>query len=203
MPCLAPAYEWYAHSVAFEQIKSGYQVITAHPDLTICGVGRSAMAFKIKHEPRVIKVFYPPYETVAKNEQQNYTKIKDDHRYPTLYESGSNYLVIDYIEGRTFFQCLQEGISILPEYVDQVDEALSHARKKGLNPSDIHLHNLLVTKEGNVRIIDIARFSQKKTCYQWDDLKAGYYKHYHKPYFPPKVPKWLMNLVANLYHRFH
>ncbi|RQW22608.1 MULTISPECIES: protein kinase family protein [Bacillaceae] len=199
MPSSITLYETYAKTIVFQKNKSKYHVKAHHPDLTICGIGRSATAFKLKEEPLVLKVFYPPYETIAEQEQHNYRKVKESSYYPTLYESGSNYLVIDYIDGRTFFQCLEEGIPILPDYVHQVDQALSYAKRQGLNPSDIHLHNLLVTKENRVHIIDIARFSQTKPCYQWNDLKAGYYKHYHRAYFPSKVPRWMMNLVASIY----
>ncbi|GAK09841.1 protein kinase family protein [Geomicrobium sp. JCM 19038] len=155
--------------------------------------------FKIKEEKRVVKVYFPPFKHLAKNEQINYMKVEGDSRYPKLYEVGRNYIVLDFIEGKTFFQCLQEGVPILPEHVKQVDDALHSARERGLNPSDIHLHNLIITKHGDVCIIDIARFSQSKQCEQWNDLKSGYYKHYHKAYFPSKLPKWLMNVVAALY----
>ncbi|EZH64776.1 serine/threonine protein kinase [Bacillaceae bacterium JMAK1] len=192
-------YEQYASSVTFKQLRSSYIAASAHPDLSICGIGRSAVVFKIKEQKRVIKVYYPPYQHVAKNEQINYKKVAGDPRYPKLYEVGHNYIVLDYIEGKTFFQCLQEGVPILPEHVKQVDDALLFARNRGLNPSDIHLHNLIITKRGDVCIIDIARFSQSKPCEQWNDLKTGYYRYYHKAYFPSKLPKWLMNVVAALY----
>lgn len=66
MGCLATNYEHYANSVTFEQRKQSYVVTSNHPDLSICGIGRSAVVFKIKEQKRVIKVYYPPYQHVAK-----------------------------------------------------------------------------------------------------------------------------------------
>ncbi len=101
-----------------------------------------------------------------------------------------------------FFQCLAEGIPLKDSYVKQVDTALVEARNKGLNPSDIHLHNLLVMSDDQVRIIDIARFSQTKRCQQWHDLKKRLSNALSPVLFSEKkVPKWLMNGVAWFYQR--
>ncbi|GAF11430.1 serine/threonine protein kinases [Bacillus sp. JCM 19045] len=201
MACPASSYLFYVSSIKWVKKRQGVSIVDHHPDLTFLGMGRSAVVFKLKHEPRVIKVFYPPFEQTAVQEKQNYDKVQGIRFYPKIYESGPNYLVMDFIAGKTFFQCLAEGIPLKDSYVKQVDTALVEARNKGLNPSDIHLHNLLVMSDDQVRIIDIARFSQTKRCQQWHDLKKGYQMHYHRFYFPKKVPKWLMNGVAWFYQR--
>lgn len=199
MACPESKYQHYVASIKWVHKRKTVTVIDHHPNLEFIGKGRSAVVFKIKKEARVIKVFYPPYEKTALQEKRNYEKVNGSLYYPTIYEGGPNYLVMDLIAGKTFFQCLSEGIPIKTAYVKQVEVALQEARNNGLNPSDIHLHNLLVTSEGQVRIIDIARFSQTKQCQQWHDLKKGYKRHYHRFYFPKKVPKWLMNGVACFY----
>ncbi|GIN12081.1 serine/threonine protein kinase [Shouchella clausii] len=165
----------------------------------LIGKGRSAYVFKIIGEQRAIKVFYPPFEHLAMEEARNYEKVAGISFFPRLYEAGEGYLVMDFISGKTFFDCLAEGVAITKDHVAQVDKALELARRAGLNPSDIHLHNLLLTETGTVRLIDIARFSQKKQCTQWQDLKRGYERHYGQRYFPKRVPKWLMMIVAYFY----
>ncbi|WP_142420063.1 protein kinase family protein [Shouchella clausii] len=144
-------------------------------------------------------MFYPPFEHLAMEEARNYEKVAGISFFPRLYEAGEGYLVMDFISGKTFFDCLAEGVAITKDHVAQVDKALELARRAGLNPSDIHLHNLLLTETGAVRLIDIARFSQKKQCTQWQDLKRGYERHYGQRYFPKRVPKWLMRIVAYFY----
>ncbi|WP_227994855.1 protein kinase family protein [Oceanobacillus sp. CFH 90083] len=173
-----------------------------HCHLKLYGMGRSAAVFQIKNENKVIKIFYPSFEKIAIEEKQNYEKLNGNPYYPTIYESGANYLVMDFIEGKTFFECLAEGIPLKSHYIEQVDNGLQYAKEAGLNPSDIHLHNLILTKEGDVRIIDVARFSQEKKCTQWDDLKCGYTKYYQRAYFPKKIPRWIMYTVSKLYRLY-
>ncbi|MFS0752107.1 protein kinase family protein [Oceanobacillus sp. 1P07AA] len=192
-------YNFYVSSVSFLNKNNHVKVLKHHPDLQVYGMGRSAVVFKVIGEHRVIKIFYPPFEETAIQEKNNYEKLKGSNYYPTIYESGPNYLVMDLIEGKTFFECLAEGILLKSDYVHQVDNGLQYARDVGLNPSDIHLHNLIVTKEGSIKIIDVARFSQEKQCTQWQDLKNGYEKYYHRTYFPTKIPKWIMNSVSKIY----
>ncbi|BAC13241.1 protein kinase family protein [Oceanobacillus iheyensis] len=192
-------YNFYVSTVSFINKNRQVKVLQHHPDLQIYGTGRSAVVFKVNGEHKVIKIFYPPFEETAIQEKNNYEKLEGSNYYPTIYESGPNYLVMDLIEGKTFFECLAEGILLESDYVHQVEEGLQYAREVGLNPSDIHLHNLIVTKEGSIKIIDVARFSQEKQCTQWQDLKNGYEKYYHRTYFPTKIPKWIMNSVSKLY----
>ena len=78
---------------------------------------------------------------------------------------------MEYIKGYTFYECLNKGIRIDDDMICEVDRALNDARRKGLNPSDIHLRNLILTPSGTIKVIDVARFLQTKECRQWDDLK--------------------------------
>ncbi len=84
--------------------------------------------------------------------------------------------------------------------IQQVEEALSDARGAGLNPSDIHLRNLILTETGAVRVIDVARFEQTKTCTQWDDLKSAYHALYKNRYSQKDSGFWL-EIIAFLYKK--
>jgi tRNA A-37 threonylcarbamoyl transferase component Bud32 len=89
-----------------------------------------------------------------------------------MYEYGSNYIVLDYVNGKTLYECLIEGIKIPEQAIIEVDNAIQLAKGKGLNPSDIHLKNIILTNAG-IKVIDVARFLQEKECKQWEDLKKG------------------------------
>jgi len=181
----------------------GSRVVLAGKDdrLQLIGEGRSAFAFKIRGTDLVLKVFFPPFERIAVEEAAIYKELKGNPFFPTMHESGKNYLVMDYVQGTTLFNCLVKGIPIASEHIKEVDNALQLAREKGLNPSDIHLRNIIVTPEGDVRLIDVARFRQTKKCSQWDDLKIAFYKFYRHKRFPKKVPQYAMNLVAFFYKK--
>ena len=190
-----------ANSVVY--MMKGTRVVLAEKDdrLRLIGEGRSAFAFRISGTDLVLKVFFPPFERIAAEEAEIYKELKGNPFFPALHDSGSNYLVIDYVQGTTLFNCLVKGIPIASRHIKEVDDALQLAREKGLNPSDIHLRNIIVTPKGDVRLIDVARFRQTKKCSQWDDLKIAFYKFYKHKRFPKKVPVYAMNLVAFFYKK--
>lgn len=194
-------YEQYA-GVTFEQHGQDTRVTAYHPDLELHGIGRSAAVFRIKATRLVIKVFFPGYTHIAGEEAVIYRKLEGLSQFPSLYEAGPNYIVIDYIEGKTLFECLIEGIWIDPAYINQVDEALVAARRLGLTPSDVHLRNLILTPEGRIYLIDLARFRQgQQVDHQWEDLKRMY-RLYRLRFMPKRYPERLLNGVAYLYRTF-
>ena len=58
-----------------------------------------------------------------------------------------------------------------------------------------------MTADNEIKMIDVARFRQTITCNQWDDLKNAFYHFYTRPYFPKKIPAFILNLIAALYKR--
>ncbi len=169
--------------------------------LKLIGTGRSAFVFGIKNSNKAIKVFFPEFTYIAKEEADIYLALQDISYFPTIYDSGLNYIFMDYIEGRTLFECVNQGIPITSDHIKEIDAALSLAANKGLNPSDIHLRNIIITSNNDIKLIDVARFRQKKDCTQWSDLKSAYLLYYKKPYFPKKIPAPVMNTVAFFYKK--
>ena len=193
-------YEVYANSVQFAfGLLGSIKVKNCHNDLKLVGTGRSACVFLIKNTEKVIKVFPAKFHHVAKEEAEIYLQLKQIPHFPYIYASGLNYIVMDYIKGFTLFDCLHKGIEIREEQVEEIDCVLKLVRSKGLNPSDVHLRNILVTSEQRVKIIDVARYKQAKHCEQWDDLRDAYFQLYARPYFPRKLPKVVMNVIGRMY----
>ncbi|MFP7495234.1 protein kinase family protein [Terribacillus saccharophilus] len=176
--------------------------LTAYPDsLILIGTGRSAFAFRLTKSSQVIKVFFPAFRHIAAEEAEIYKTLADNQFFPTLHATGDGYLVIDYIPGRTLYDCLREGIPITDEHIADIDDALAHAAAAGLNPSDIHLRNIMITPTGEIKLIDPARFRQQKHCTQWEDLHQAYEKFYKRKLFPKKLPGFLLEFIAYLYKR--
>lgn len=190
-----------AQSVTFATKGSKIVLNDKNPALQLIGEGRSAFAFRIGTTNKVLKVFFPPFVHVAKEEALIYQMLKGVSFFPTMYESGPNYIVIDFIEGETLYNCLVKGLPIASSHIKEIDKALFLAEKKGLNPSDIHLRNIFITTSGEIKIIDVARYRQIKNCNQWDDLKKVYDHFYKHPIFPKRLPQFLLNLLANMYKK--
>ncbi|QHS23196.1 protein kinase family protein [Virgibacillus sp. MSP4-1] len=174
--------------------------IRSHPDeLILIGKGRSAAVFKVANTNKAVKIFYPSCEDLAKQEISIYRQLNNDQYFPAIYGEGGNYFVLEYLSGITFYECLCQGIEITPEMVKRVDQAMNFAKSKGLNPSDTHLKNIILTCHGQVKLIDVARFKQTKECRQWEDLKATYQRFYRLKYFPKKFPKLIIEMIVRLY----
>ena len=193
----------YAEAVKYNTKKKFNKLIQKPDDLELIGKGRSAYVFKLTEEGRemALKVFFPEFKNIAAREAEIYKKLSDSNYYPDIYETGPSYILMEYIKGYTFYECLNKGILIDDDMICEVDRALNDARRKGLNPSDIHLRNLILTPSGTIKVIDVARFLQTKECRQWDDLKTAYQTIYKKSRFPQRLPKLWMELIAYLYKK--
>ncbi|WP_186580920.1 protein kinase family protein [Aquibacillus kalidii] len=189
------------NSVVMGNTKQGVIVKKHSEHLTYIGTGRSAAAFRVNETNQVLKVFLPEFIEVAREEAEIYKILLGINYYPTLYEYGENFLLIDYIAGNTLFDCLASGIPIKDEHIKEVDSALHLAKQRGLNPSDIHLRNILLTDKGDIKLVDVARFRQTKQCQQWSDLKQAFYSFYNRELFPKKIPLKVLNMIAYLYKR--
>lgn len=181
--------------------KNNNRVKSCDKSLTLIGTGRSAFVFRIESTTKAIKVFFPGFEHIAKEEAEIYHVLKDITQFPSVYEQGRNYIVMDYIEGDTLFECLTNGTVITSGHIQEIDDALSLASELGLNPSDIHLRNILIASNGEIKLIDVARYRQTKDCKQWSNLKKAHLQLYRKRYFVKKIPKPFLNMLAFIYKK--
>ncbi|MET0785941.1 MAG: protein kinase family protein [Paenisporosarcina sp.] len=177
------------------------RLLSYDDSLTLIGTGRSAFVFQINESNQAIKVFFPEFKHIAEEEAEIYRKLEGISYFPIIYASGENYLVMDFIEGRTLFRCINDGATIKETHIRDTDYALSLAAERGLNPSDIHLRNIIITTNDEVKLIDVARFNQTKNCSQWDDLKYVYHRFYSKRMFPKKIPASILNVFAYFYKK--
>lgn len=192
-------YQKLAASVIMAEKARIPKLISYNESLQLIGTGRSAYVFKIKHEQVALKVYFPHKAQLAAEEAAIYKKLPPNNYYPTLHDVGLNYIVLDYFEGHTLFQCLEKGIYVSEDKIHAVNEALEMAKKAGLTPSDVHLKNIIITRNEEVKLIDVARFRQTKKDRQWDDLQKAYFKGYIKPYFPKRIPKYILYCIAAVY----
>jgi serine/threonine-protein kinase len=89
--------------------------------------------------------------------------------YDTGSDDGTQYIVMEYVEGRTLADFLSSGGSLLPEraveLASSVCIALSEAHKAGIVHRDIKPGNIMVTRGGEVKVMDfgIARAATAET----------------------------------------
>ncbi|CDQ19308.1 hypothetical protein SAMN05192559_10139 [Halobacillus karajensis] len=179
----------------------GDQVTCIPQELQMIGQGRSASVFRMKGTDIAIKIFYPGFEHLAHIEGDVYQKLNNHEFFPAFFEKGEGYITMQYVEGITFYDCLVNGVAITDEMVQRVDEALEFACNLGFNPSDTHLKNILLTTDGQVKVIDVVRFTQEFDCPHWRDLKKAYETFYQRRYVPKKIPAFFIEFIIKLYRR--
>ncbi len=94
-------------------------------------------------------------------------------------EDGTRYLVMEYVQGKTLKRFIQESGALRPEIVAQIIirvlAALQHAHQNGVVHRDIKPQNILIDKEGTVKVADfgIARMANAQTVNQTDESVMG------------------------------
>lgn len=191
-------YSTLSKSIEMTYQEGRFEVVSHARELQLIGTGRSAFVFRIIGTDKVLKRFFPTHN-LASEEGGIYEQLSGIPVYARHFHTGSDFIVIEYIEGTTLFDCLVTGTLIPSRAIESVDQALDEARDRGLNPSDIHLRNIILTPDQKTRIIDVARFRQVDPCTQWDDLKQAYRLLYSKAFFPKRLSEPFLNWIADLY----
>ncbi|MCA1024054.1 serine/threonine protein kinase [Halobacillus litoralis] len=177
------------------------QIIHIPSSFELIGKGRSASVFRLRETDLAVKVFYPGCEKLAEIEAGVYEKLDNHDFFPAFYGKGDHFIVMEYVEGITFYECLVTGVPITEDMIERVDAALDFACHLGLNPSDTHLKNMMLTHDGQVKVIDVVRFTQDFECPQWNDLKKVYRVLYRRKFVPKKYPVFFIEFIIRLYRR--
>jgi len=128
-----------------------------------------------------VKVLSPQYaedqQFVARFRREAQAAAALNHpNIVSVFDTGSNgnvhYIVMEYVEGKTLQEVLREESSLTSERGIEIGEAvaraLSAAHDKGLVHRDIKPGNIMITREGQVKVMDfgIARATTSDTVTQ-------------------------------------
>ncbi|WP_339226947.1 serine/threonine protein kinase [Oceanobacillus sp. FSL K6-2867] len=169
-------------------------------NLRCVGVGTDAAVFQSVHAPAfVFKKYAKDKIDKANAEAKVYGILGDSPFFSTCFASFDEYLVLNYEEGITLFDCILQGIHIPEQVINDVEAGREYVRKKGLNPRDIHLKNILL-QNGRAKILDVSEYIQPGNDFRWEHLKKGYEQFYHL-IDGHSVPFWLVNTVRKWYNQ--
>lgn len=105
------------------------------------------------NDPEVVRRFLQEAQAVAKLSHPNIVSIYDIGQ-----EDGLYYLVMEYVEGCTLKDIIQDKGRLDPleaiDYALQICDALQHAHDSNIIHRDIKPQNILITKKGQVKVTD-------------------------------------------------
>jgi len=116
------------------------------------------VAIKILHEdltrdPGFLARFQREAQVVASLSHPNIVPV-----YDVGEEQGTNYIVMEYVRGRTLKEVLDAGGALAPEratsIMRSVLDALGYAHSQGLIHRDVKPQNILITADGTPRLAD-------------------------------------------------
>ena len=163
------------------------------------GVGGMADVFKgedtLLGRPVAVKILHSNFagddDFVARFKREAQAAGKLSHpnivsMYDVGFDQGYHYIVMEYIEGETLKEYItrHERISIdnAVKFTIAIAEGLEHAHAMGIVHCDIKPHNVLITKQGRIKVTDfgIARAMNAGTTMMYTNFIMGS-AHYLSP----------------------
>jgi serine/threonine-protein kinase len=137
-----------------EKIGSGGMSVVYKAECTLLNrpVAIKVLKDELQFDGEFVKRFYVESQASAKLSHPNIVSIYDVGK-----EDGINYIVLEYIEGKTLKKIIEERKLTWQEsvnYAIQIAKALEHAHKKSIIHKDIKPQNIIITPENLVKVTD-------------------------------------------------
>ncbi len=134
---------------------------------------------RLSENPEFVERFYKEGKAAAKLNSPNIVQAIDVGE-----AQGYHYFVMEYVEGRTVYEDISKGkVYSEQEALDiviQVARALAHAHSKGLIHRDVKPKNIMITKDGTVKLADMG-LARARDDKQTAAQEAG--RAYGTPYY--------------------
>ncbi len=166
----------------------------------VLGTGNYAAVFAHPDYPQQVVKVYAPGLAGFEEEIEVYRRLGTHPAYSKCRYAGANFLILKRLYGTNLYDCVQQGLSIPKQVIEDIDRALHYARTQGLNPYDVHGRNVMM-HEGRGAVVDVSDFLHLGACLKWQHLKTAYYGLYCPIIRPLKlrIPYPLLNIVRQSY----
>ncbi len=147
-------------SIIIEPKGKLYSRVVKNPtNYELIGTGNQGAVFKISSD-KCAKIYH--HQRHKEDEAEVLRDASDSPYFPDLYETGKNYIIMEYIDGPTLEEYLQQ-INKLPESItDQILDLFKEMKRLKFTRIDANLRHLLVTKDERIKCIDHCHSRTKK-----------------------------------------
>ncbi|RXZ01973.1 kinase [Fictibacillus sp. S7] len=118
------------------------------------GKGGDGAVFQISHN-KCVKIFWK--EKTQKLELEALKKGQSSPIIPRLYEYGSNYIVMEYVNGYNLKKYLKEKKRFSDSKIRQILYMLSELKRIGFLRHDTEVRHIYFNEKGEVKVIDHKR----------------------------------------------
>ncbi|MET3195113.1 hypothetical protein [Bacillus sp. OAE603] len=113
----------------------------------------------------VIKVFKE--DGKSRDDGMKLHRLENSIYYPQVEAYTNDFMVSERIYGDTFYHLVGHDDELRIRYENEIQEAMLDAHLVGLDAFDLHNHNIMLTSNGEIRIVDVGRFGTETTTLQF------------------------------------
>lgn len=141
----------------FEKIKvthsQAIELIVENPtDLKLIGKGAHGAVFRLS-EDKCVKLYADT--DVAKMEADAYRRAQHSDIIPKLYDSGVNYVILEYVDGMSLLEFLTEKKEIPINTSRQLISLFREMQRIGFTRLDSSLRHIIIAPDGFLKVVDI------------------------------------------------
>ncbi|MEX0929738.1 MAG: hypothetical protein WD266_07315 [Balneolales bacterium] len=144
----------------------------------------------------ICKTFKPGREDIFNRELQGLKLSGKINEIPRLFEYGENWILMAYHERKLRLQ----NFALIPmKYVNKIFDALEKIYDEGYAHMDFHIGNIILTKSGDVKIIDfedLHQYKEKPASFKESYDIAGITNRDDMPLEPPRTYQYWYPLIG-------
>lgn len=120
-------------------------------------IGEGGFGIVFAYKKYAIKIFkYKDYKEI-----RMLSKLQGISSYPILYAGCEYFMVTELIDGKVFFKCNETYyFSVNNDCISILFKDIQKTLKRKIRPYDVHRENIMIDKEGYIKIIDIGHFEE-------------------------------------------